>query len=81
MVGKTGVHSQATYLQATGFQRPGFPGMGSWISYGLGLDQRELADLRRLARSSRLRQQRTQELGLRVFARQFAGDGDLSAAR
>lgn len=36
MVGKTGVHSQATYLQATGFQTPGFPGMGSWISYGLG---------------------------------------------
>ncbi len=36
MVGKTGVHSQATYLQATGFNRPGFPGMGSWISYGLG---------------------------------------------
>ena len=36
MVGKTGVHSQGTYLQATGFQRPGFPGMGSWISYGLG---------------------------------------------
>lgn len=36
VVGKTGVHSQATYLQATGFQRPGFPGMGSWISYALG---------------------------------------------
>lgn len=36
MIGKTGVHSQATYLQATGFQRPGFPGMGSWISYALG---------------------------------------------
>ncbi|HLW67928.1 MAG TPA: DUF1501 domain-containing protein [Gemmataceae bacterium] len=36
MVGKTGVHSQATYLQATGFQMPGFPGMGCWISYGLG---------------------------------------------
>lgn len=36
MVGKTGVHSQATYLQATGFQRPGFPGMGCWISYALG---------------------------------------------
>ena len=36
MVGKTGVHSQATYLQATGFDQPGFPGMGSWISYGLG---------------------------------------------
>lgn len=36
MVGKTGVHSQATYLQATGFDRPGFPGIGSWISYGMG---------------------------------------------
>jgi hypothetical protein len=36
MVGKTGVHSQATYLQATGFQIPGFPGMGCWVSYGLG---------------------------------------------
>lgn len=36
MVGKTGVHSQATYLQSTGFQLPGFPGMGCWISYGLG---------------------------------------------
>ena len=36
VTGKTGVHSQATYLQATGFQRPGFPGAGSWISYALG---------------------------------------------
>ena len=36
MVGKTGVHSQATYLQATGFDRPGFPGMGAWITYALG---------------------------------------------
>ena len=36
LVGKTGVHSQATFLQATGFQRPGFPGMGAWVSYALG---------------------------------------------
>lgn len=36
MVAKTGVHSQATYLQATGFQTPGFPGVGSWVSYALG---------------------------------------------
>jgi hypothetical protein len=36
LVGTTGVHSQATYLQATGFQMPGFPGMGAWVSYGLG---------------------------------------------
>ncbi len=36
VVGKTGVHSQATYLHATGFQRPGFPGVGCWVSYALG---------------------------------------------
>jgi hypothetical protein len=36
MVGKTGVHSQGTLLQTTGFNRPGFPGMGCWTSYGLG---------------------------------------------
>ncbi len=36
MTGKTGVHSQGTLLQATGFNFPGFPGMGSWVSYGLG---------------------------------------------
>lgn len=36
MVGKTGIHSQATMLQSTGFQRPGFPSAGAWVSYGLG---------------------------------------------
>jgi len=36
MVGKTGVHSQGTLLQATGFSRPGFPSAGAWISYALG---------------------------------------------
>src|ERR1700722_755857 len=36
MVGKTGVHSQGTYLQATGFDTPGFPGAGAWVSYSLG---------------------------------------------
>jgi hypothetical protein len=36
VVGKTGVHSAATYLQATGFQTPGFPGAGCWVSYALG---------------------------------------------
>ena len=42
LTGKTGVHSQATYLQATGFQRPGFPGMGSWVSYALGSENNNL---------------------------------------
>lgn len=36
MTGKTGVHSQATLLQTTGFDRPGFPSAGAWTSYGLG---------------------------------------------
>ncbi len=36
VTGKTGVHSQGTLLQTTGFNRPGFPSMGSWVSYGLG---------------------------------------------
>ena len=36
VVGKTGVHSQGTLLQTTGFNRPAFPSMGSWVSYGLG---------------------------------------------
>ncbi len=42
LVGKTGVHSQATYLQATGFQMPGFPGMGCWVSYALGSENDNL---------------------------------------
>jgi hypothetical protein len=36
LVGKSGVHSQATLLQTTGFLTPGFPGLGAWVSYGLG---------------------------------------------
>ena len=36
VTGKTGVHSQGTLLQTTGFNRPGLPSMGSWVSYGLG---------------------------------------------
>jgi hypothetical protein len=36
VVGKTGVHSHGTLLQATGFDLPGFPGAGCWVSYALG---------------------------------------------
>lgn len=36
LVGKTGVHSQATLLQTTGFNLPGFPSAGAWVSYALG---------------------------------------------
>src|SRR5690348_13672661 len=36
MVTKSNVHGPATFMQNTGFVLPGFPAMGSWISYGLG---------------------------------------------
>jgi hypothetical protein len=36
MVSRSNVHGPATFLQATGFVLPGFPGMGAWVSYGLG---------------------------------------------
>lgn len=36
MVSTSNVHGPATFLQSTGFVRPGFPSMGAWISYGLG---------------------------------------------
>lgn len=42
LVGTTGVHSAATYLQATGFQTPGFPGAGCWVSYALGSENEDL---------------------------------------
>ena len=33
---KTNIHGPASYMMNTGFLLPGFPCMGSWISYGLG---------------------------------------------
>ena len=36
MVTKSNVHGPATFMQNTGFVLPGFPGMGAWVSYGLG---------------------------------------------
>ena len=42
MVGKSGVHSTATLLQSTGFQLPGFPGAGCWVSYALGSENDNL---------------------------------------
>ncbi|MDG2169172.1 MAG: DUF1501 domain-containing protein [Opitutales bacterium] len=42
LVGKTGVHSQATLLQTTGFNFAGFPSAGSWVSYALGSENDDL---------------------------------------
>jgi len=36
MQSKTNVHGPGVYLQTTGFVLPGFPCIGSWVSYGLG---------------------------------------------
>jgi hypothetical protein len=33
---KTNVHGPASFMMNTGFLMPGFPCMGSWLSYGLG---------------------------------------------
>jgi hypothetical protein len=42
MVSKSNVHGPATFMQNTGFVLPGFPGMGAWMSYGLGSLNRDL---------------------------------------
>ncbi|HLQ36497.1 MAG TPA: DUF1501 domain-containing protein [Planctomycetota bacterium] len=36
MVSKTNVHGPGVYLQNTGFVNPGFPSIGSWVSFALG---------------------------------------------
>ena len=67
MVGKTGVHSQATLLQATGFQLPGFPGMGCWVSYGLGSLNDNLPTFVVLPDHRGLRLERHRRTGTRRF--------------
>ncbi len=36
MTSPSNVHGPASYLQNTGFLLPGYPCLGSWVSYGLG---------------------------------------------
>ena len=36
LASKTNVHGPASYMMNTGFLLPGFPCLGSWLSYGLG---------------------------------------------
>ncbi|HUE69974.1 MAG TPA: DUF1501 domain-containing protein, partial [Pirellulaceae bacterium] len=36
MASKSNVHGPASYMQNTGFVLPGFPAVGSWLSYALG---------------------------------------------
>lgn len=36
MKATTNIHGPATFMQNSGFVLPGFPSMGSWVTYGLG---------------------------------------------
>ncbi|MEE2642982.1 MAG: DUF1501 domain-containing protein [Planctomycetota bacterium] len=42
MHNKSALHGPATFMINTGFTLPGFPSMGSWITYGLGNENRDL---------------------------------------
>ena len=42
MVADSANHTPATFQQNTGFQLNGFPVMGSWVSYGLGVETEDL---------------------------------------
>ncbi len=57
MVSKSNVHGPATFMQNTGFVLPGFPSMGSWISYGLGSMNHDLPTFVVLPDQARIRPQ------------------------
>lgn len=42
MHSKTALHGPACFMMNTGFTLPGFPSMGSWVTYGLGSENEEL---------------------------------------
>jgi hypothetical protein len=42
MTGPTSVHGPGSYIMNTGFQLPGFPSLGAWLSYGLGSENENL---------------------------------------
>jgi hypothetical protein len=42
MVSKSNVHGPALFMMNSGFVLPGFPSMGSWVTYGLGTENENL---------------------------------------
>jgi Protein of unknown function (DUF1501) len=42
MQSKTALHGPACFMMNTGFTLPGFPSMGSWVTYGLGNEADDL---------------------------------------
>ncbi len=41
-VSKSAIHGPATFMMNSGFILPGFPAMGSWVTYGLGSETKDL---------------------------------------
>ncbi len=44
MVSGSPIHSVGQLMMHTGFNRPGFPSLGSWLSYGLGSENKSMPD-------------------------------------
>ncbi len=44
MHSKTALHGPACFMMNTGFTLPGFPSMGSWVTYGLGSESEDLPE-------------------------------------
>tara|TARA_R110002072_G_scaffold302100_1_gene483945 strand:+ start:131193 stop:132626 length:1434 start_codon:yes stop_codon:yes gene_type:complete len=42
MHSKTALHGPGCFMMNTGFTQPGFPSMGSWVTYGLGSESQDL---------------------------------------
>lgn len=42
MHSKTALHGPGCFMMNTGFTTPGFPSMGSWVTYGLGCESQNL---------------------------------------
>ncbi|HVJ79799.1 MAG TPA: DUF1501 domain-containing protein [Planctomycetia bacterium] len=42
MANKSALHGPAMFMMNSGFIRPGFPSMGSWVTYGLGSENENL---------------------------------------
>jgi hypothetical protein len=42
MQSKSALHGPAMFMMSSGFARPGFPSMGSWVTYGLGSESENL---------------------------------------
>ena len=61
-------HGPALFQMNTGFIQAGYPSMGSWVTYGLGTENQNLAGIRRLLRLAWRPDRRRSELGQWIHA-------------